>query len=98
MKEFWKDELNLFKQDIENLWDFLFQPVTFGRKKEQVLALRPDQAEIMEKAEAIANNDETAQEMSKQTESFWNREFDMLKQDVENFWDFMFQPINFGKK
>ena len=97
MKEFWKDELDLFKKDIENFWDFMFQPVTFG-KKETVLSLKPDNEEIIAKAEAIANKDESVAGMDSQTENFWNNEFNSLKNDVENFWDFLFKPVTFGKK
>ncbi len=92
MKDFWKDEFELFKKDIEKAWDFLFQPVTFG-KKEEVLSLKPDEDEIIAKAAAIKNNDENLTEMDRASESFWSREFELLKKDVENAWDFLFQPV-----
>ncbi len=97
MKDFWKDELELFKRDVENFWDFLFQPVTFGNK-EKVLTLRPDEKEIVEKASALANNSEELSDMDKNSEGFWNREFELLKKDVENAWDFLFQPVQLFKK
>ena len=87
MKEFWREELSLFKKDIENLWDFMFQ-------EEPTLALRPDENEIMAKAEAFANDGDTISEMDKASEGFWNREFELLKKDVENAWNFLFQPID----
>ena len=97
MKEFWKDELELFKKDVEKAWDFLFQPVTFG-KKEEVLALKPNEEEIVEKATAIANNVEGLSDMDKESQGFWNREFELLRKDVENAWDFLFQPVQIFKK
>ncbi|MBR1884163.1 MAG: hypothetical protein IJ809_04425 [Clostridia bacterium] len=97
MKDFWKEEVNLFKQDVENLWDFLFQPVTMGDKKDDTLALRPNEDEIISKAQAIENGDESVAGMSKASEGFWNREFDLLKQDVTKAWDFLFQPVTFKK-
>lgn len=97
MKDFWKDELELFKKDVENIWNFMFQPVTFG-KKEEILSLKPDEDEIISKATSIANNDENVTEMDKASESFWSREFDLLKKDIENAWDFLFQPVVIGKK
>ncbi len=96
MKDFWKDELDLFKKDIENLWDFMFQPVTFG-SKEETLSLKPDEEEIVSKATAIANNDESLSDMDRNSEGFWNREFNLLKKDVENAWDFLFQPVTISK-
>lgn len=98
MKEFWKEEVELFKRDLENAWDFLFQPVTFRKKEEAVLALKPNEEEIIEKAEAIANKDESVANMSDSAESFWNKEFELLRQDVSNAWDFLFQPVQIFKK
>ncbi len=98
MKDFWKEEVQLFKQDVENIWDFLFMPVTFGKKKDDTLALRPNEEEIITKAQAIAEDDASVADMSKASEGFWNREYNLLKQDVENAWDFLFQPINIFKK
>ena len=90
-------ELDLFKKDVEKLWDFLFQPVTFVIK-EEVLALKPNEDEIIEKATAFANNAEGLSEIEKESESFFNREFELLRQDIEGAWDFLFQPVQIFKK
>ena len=95
MKDFWKEEVELFKQDLENIWDFLFQPVTFGSKKQDTLSLRPNEQEIVEKAQAIENQDDSVAGMSKASTGFWAREFEQMKQDVSNAWDFLFQPVKF---
>lgn len=95
MKDFWKEEVQLFKQDIENIWDFLFQPVTFGSRKQDALSLRPNEQEIVEKAQAIETGDASIEGMSKASQGFWAREFDQMKQDVSNAWDFLFQPVKF---
>lgn len=96
MRDFFKGELELFKQDVENLWDFMFQPVTFGKKKD-VLSLKPNENEIVSKATAIANDDESVTEMDKASEGFWNREFELMKKDIETAWDFLFQPVGGSK-
>lgn len=47
MKEFWKNEWDLFKIDVDNFVKFWAQPVTFSSNK----ALNPTYEEISEKSD-----------------------------------------------
>ena len=49
MKDFWKNQWDLFKVDMDNFSKFWTQPITF--KKEATLELKPAVEEIAEKKE-----------------------------------------------
>lgn len=52
MREFWKNEWELFLEDLNDAKEFLFQPVTFG--SQQDLMLRPSAGEVIEKADTTS--------------------------------------------
>lgn len=81
MKEFWKNEWQLFLEDMRILGEFCLQPVeiTYGKKD---LMLKPTTEEISEKgAEAKTG--------------FWAKEWDLFKQDMQNAKEFWMQPVEF---
>ncbi len=81
MRDFWKNECDLFFKDMENLGNFFLQPVTFsGLFQKSDLMLKPSEEEIIEKAD---------------TGSFWKNEWDLFMNDMDNVMDFLFQPVKF---
>ncbi len=79
MKEFWKNEWDLFKQDINEAVNFLTQPVdiTVGGKK---LMLKPAVEEVAEKSEQ---------------RGFWANQWELFNKDCEAIANFLTKPINF---
>ncbi len=80
MKEFWKNEWELFKMDLENVKDFLSQPVELTLWGKSDLMLKPSINEIQEKADTVG---------------FWQNEWNLLMEDIQNAKDFLMQPITF---
>ena len=50
MKDFWKNEWDLFLEDMRIVGEFCLQPVTFGKKADPML--RPSMEEAEAKSEA----------------------------------------------
>lgn len=88
MKEFWKNEWNLFLNDMQELGEFFLQPVEItgipGKSKPKML--RPTVEETKIKAEA-----ETQQ-------GFWSREWNAFLMDMQNIGEFFLQPVEFTNK
>lgn len=79
MKGFWKNEWDLFLEDMRVLGEFCLQPVTlFGNEENKML--KPSNEEIEEKAEMGG---------------FWSNQWNLFKQDMNNMVDFLTQPVTF---
>lgn len=79
MKEFWKNEWALFKLDLNNVKEFLTQPIELTLwGKSDIVSLKPSAQEAEAKAE---------------TSSFWKNEWELFKNDMKNVKDFLIQPI-----
>jgi hypothetical protein len=78
MVEFWKNEWSLFKLDVQNVKDFLTQPVEITLWGKSDLMLKPSVQEIEEKAD---------------TNGFWKNEWDLFKADMGSVRDFLNQPV-----
>ena len=84
-KGFWRNEWELFLQDMQELGEFCLQPIEITvpwRKKENQM-LNPTIQEIVEKADV---NDSMG---------FWAKQWDLFKQDMNNAKDFLTQPVSF---
>lgn len=78
MVEFWKNEWSLFKLDVQNVKDFLTQPIEITVWGKNDLMLKPSVQEIEEKAD---------------TSSFWKNEWNLFREDIGNVKDFLNQPV-----
>ena len=79
MKEFWKNEWNLFLQDMQELGDFFLQPVeitTPWQPKAQML--KP----TIEETKAKSSEG-----------GFWAREWKLFLNDMETLGNFCLQPV-----
>jgi len=80
MKEFWKNEWDLFLKDMQDLGDFFLQPIEItgipGRNKAQML--KPTLEETKSKASEGG---------------FWSREWNTFLSDMEAIGDFCLQPV-----
>lgn len=79
MKEFWKNEGNLFLKDMQELGEFFLQPVEItmpGKSKAQML--KP----TVEETKAKANEG-----------GFWSREWKAFLNDMEAIGNFCMQPV-----
>ena len=85
MKDFWKNEWNLFLNDMQELGEFFMQPVTFGRSN-QAQMLRPTAQEVQFKAQTDNN------------QGFWSREWNAFLMDMQNVGEFFLQPVEFTSK
>jgi hypothetical protein len=79
MSEFWKNEWELFKVDVDNAVKFLTQPVTFS-KKEDNLFLKPTFEEASQKSEQSG---------------FWKQQWDMFTKEYDSFLNTLMQPVKF---
>ena len=84
-KGFWRNEWDLFLKDMQELGEFCLQPVeiTVPWQKSDVQMLRPTNDEIEQKAD-------NADSMG-----FWQREWNLFKQDLQNAKEFLTQPVTF---
>lgn len=85
MWQFFKNEGEAFLNDMQSLGEFFMQPVTFGKKKDENLMLRPTITEIEEKA-GTGEGD------------FWKKEWSLFLDDMQTLGEFCLQPVTFGKK
>ena len=80
MKEFWKNEWDLFLKDMQELGEFFLQPIEItgipGRNKAQML--KPTVEETKAKASEGG---------------FWSREWNAFLCDMEAIGDFCLQPV-----
>lgn len=79
MKEFWKNEWNLFLQDMQELGDFFLQPIEItmpGKARSQML--KP----TVEETKAKANEG-----------GFWSREWNSFLNDMDSIGNFCMQPV-----
>lgn len=84
-KGFWRNEWDLFLKDMQELGEFCLQPVEITvpwQKKEQQM-LKPTADEITQKADTVDSM------------GFWQREWNLFKQDLQNAKDFLTQPVTF---
>ncbi|MEG1204671.1 MAG: hypothetical protein RSE00_05415 [Clostridia bacterium] len=84
MGEFWSNELNLFKEDMNNFKEFWAQPITFGGDKN--LMLKPTIDEVEVKAQ---------EEMNAETNGFWQKEWKSFMSDLNGMKEFWTQPVTF---
>ncbi len=81
MKEFWKNEWQLFLKDMQELGEFCLQPVEItGIPWRKNIALKPSVAEIEQKCDQVG---------------FWQNEWNLFKQDMQNVKEFLTQPVEF---
>lgn len=83
MKEFWKNEWNLFLEDMRELGEFCLQPIEITLWGKSDLMLKPSVEEVEAKVEAGAVG-------------FWQNEWNLFKQDLQNARDFLMQPVDFN--
>ena len=81
MKEFWKNEWQLFLNDMPELGEFCLQQdeITVVPWKKSA-ALKPSVEEIEQKCDQVG---------------FWQNEWNLFKQDLQNAKDFLMQPVEF---
>lgn len=82
MKEFWKNEWNLFLDDMRELGEFCLQPVEITFWGKSNLMLKPTYEEVEQKVQTEATG-------------FWKNEWDLFKQDLQNAKEFLIQPVEF---
>lgn len=82
MKDFWKNEWNLFLNDMQELGEFFLQPVGGAKPK----MLRPTMEETKMKAELQPK------------QGFWSREWNAFLMDMQNIGEFFLQPVEFSSK
>lgn len=80
MGEFWKNEWDLFKDDLSSVARFLTQPVVITFGNEDPLMLRPTAEEAMGKSS---------------TSSFWKNEWDLFTKEYDSFLNYISQPVKF---
>ena len=79
MKEFWKNEWNLFLNDMKELGEFFLQPVEItGIPGRSNVMLKPTVEETRAKASEGG---------------FWAREWNQFLNDMEKIGDFCMQPV-----
>ena len=85
-KGFWANEWDLFLKDMQELGEFCLQPieVTVPWGKKDVQMLKPTVDEIAEKADTVQDS-----------VGFWQREWALFKQDLNNAKEFLTQPVTF---
>ena len=81
MKEFWKNEWNLFLKDMQELGEFFLQPVeiTGIPGKSSVKMLKPTVEEVQQKS---SNG------------GFWANEWNLFLNDMEALGEFCLQPVD----
>ena len=79
MDGFWKNEMSLFKQDINNFKEFWTQPIVFS---DDNLMLRPTFEETETKVTCEASSN-----------SFWTKEWNYFLQEMETVKNFLTQPV-----
>lgn len=77
---FWKNEWDLFKQDMKVVGDFLVQPVYFSEIDYSSKSLQPTMDEVKEKASQGG---------------FWAKQWKMFENEFDNAMDFLMQPVKF---
>lgn len=84
-KSFWKNEWDLFLNDMKELGEFCLQPIeiTVPWKKKESQMLNPT---IEEVAQKVDSNDNMG---------FWQKQWDLFKQDLNNAKEFLTQPVTF---
>lgn len=84
-KGFWANEWDLFLKDMQELGEFCLQPIeiTVPWQKKNAQMLRPTADEIEQKAD------------SNESMGFWQREWALFKQDLNNAKEFLTQPVTF---
>lgn len=80
MKDFWENEWNLFLQDMRELGEFCLQPVEITWPGKSNLMLKPTVEEVERKCDQVG---------------FWQNEWNLFKQDLQNAKDFLTQPVEF---
>ena len=80
MDGFWKNELNLFKEDVRNFKEFWTQPITFSDDTNLMLKPTFEETENKVNCEGI-------------TDSFWSREWNMFLGEMESVKSFLTQPV-----
>lgn len=83
MKEFWKNEWKLFLDDMRELGEFCLQPIEITLWGKSDLMLKPSVEEVEAKVESGATG-------------FWQNEWNLFKQDLQNARDFLMQPVDFN--
>lgn len=79
MKEFWKNEWDLFLKDMQELGDFFLQPIEItGIPGKSNKMLKPTVEETREKSNEGG---------------FWAREWRLFLNDMEKIGDFCMQPV-----
>lgn len=80
MKEFWKNEWKLFLDDMQELGEFFLQPIeiTGIPGKSSKMMLKPSVEEVRAKSSEGG---------------FWAREWKSFMNDMDNFGEFLLQPI-----
>lgn len=84
-KGFWANEWDLFLEDMRQLGEFCLQPIeiTVPWQTKNAQMLRPTAEEIEQKAD------------SEESMGFWQREWALFKQDLNNAKEFLTQPVTF---
>lgn len=84
-KGFWANEWDLFLNDMRELGEFCLQPIeiTVPWKTKNTQMLKPTADEIELKAD------------SEESMGFWQREWALFKQDLNNAKEFLTQPVTF---
>ena len=84
-KGFWRNEWDLFLKDMQELGEFCLQPIeiTVPWQKNDMQMLKPTNDEIAQEADV---NDSMG---------FWQREWNLFKQDLNNIKEFLTQPVTF---
>lgn len=78
MWEFFRNEGQAFLNDMQAIGEFFMQPVTFG-KKSQDLMLKPTMEEIESKAETETGN-------------FWKKEWNLFLNDMQTLGEVFIDP------
>ncbi len=84
-KSFWKNEWDLFLNDMRELGEFCLQPIeiTVPWKKKENQMLNPTIEEVAQKADSL------------ESMGFWQKQWDLFKQDLSNAKEFLTQPVTF---
>lgn len=79
MNSFWKNEWEMFCNEVDSALSFLMKPVNFFGSEEDKLRLRPTSQEAQEKSE---------------TSSFWKNEWNMFCNEVDGALDYLTKPMD----
>lgn len=84
-KGFWRNEWDLFLNDMRELGEFCLQPIeiTVPWKKYDNQMLNPTIEEVAQKAD------------SADSMGFWQKQWDLFKEDLNNAKEFLTQPVTF---